>query len=40
MVGTWNSPPRAAVASDIGTRQKISAASRWKNSCGRIDRKI
>ena len=38
--GTSNSPPSAAVVSEIGTRQKISAPSRWKNSCGLIDRKM
>ena len=31
MVGTSNSPPRAAVTIDTGTRQCRSAPSRWKN---------
>ncbi len=38
--GTLNSPPSAAVVIEIGTRQKMSAPSRWKNSCGLIDRKM
>jgi len=25
---------------EIGTRQKMSAPSRWKNSCGFSDRKM
>ena len=33
-------PPNAAVVIAIGTRQKMSAPSRWKNSCGLIDRKM
>ena len=40
MVGTSIWPPSAAVVIEIGTRQKMSAPSRWKNSCGLIDRKI
>ena len=30
----------AAVVIEIGTLQKMSAPSRWKNSCGLIDRKM
>ena len=40
MAGTSNSPPIAAVTIEIGTRQCRSAPSRWKNSCGVIERKI
>src|SRR5689334_6647330 len=40
MVGTSNSPPRAAVTIEIGTRQCRSAPSRWKNWCWASDRKM
>jgi hypothetical protein len=40
MVGTSISPPSAAAAIAIGTLQKRSAPSRWKNSCGLTDRKM
>ena len=40
MVGTSISPPIAAAVIEIGTLQKRSAPSRWKNSCGRMLRKI
>jgi len=40
IAGTSNSPPSAAVAMEIGTRQCKSAPSRWKNSCWASDRKI
>ena len=39
-VGTSIWPPSAAVVIEIGTLQKMSAPSRWKNSCGLIDRKM
>ena len=40
MVGTSNSPPRAAVTIEIGTRQCKSAPSRWKSWCWASDRKM
>ena len=40
MVGTSIWPPSAAVVMAIGTRQNRSAPSRWKNSCGLIERKM
>ena len=40
IAGTSNSPPSAALAMEIGTRQCRSAPSRWKNSCGATSRKI
>ena len=39
-VGTSIWPPSDAVVMAIGTLQKMSAPSRWKNSCGLIDRKM
>ena len=39
-VGTVNSPPSAAVTSEIGTRENRSAPSRWKSGCGLRDRKM
>ena len=38
--GTSIEPPSAAAVMAIGTRQKMSAPSRWKNSCGRTERKM
>ena len=39
-VGTSTEPPSVAVTIEIGTRQKMSAPSRWKNECGLMARKI